>query len=394
MKCFKGILALVASVVLATSAFADNKADQMEKEIRELKAQVSALEGQSIDRLDALGASEDKVNPWLHLHGYIEMSAGTYTEDDGGTDEEGTWMDVGEVEFVFDFDFSDNLSARILLKSYKDPEIGTGPEDNGYSASINDHGPEIEEAWFKWSFSQVEGLSLKAGLQEINPGLEAAQSVNLYQFSRASLAETPPVSMIPLYSQGLTLAFENEQFMVSLSILDGFDNNNFNDNSPDGNIDEFAFLLRGVYTGVENLTVSVAYGMEDADEEDSDTVSQEFFDLWATYTVGQFEIAGEFVMAERDFFGSVSLDQMAFILRGTFNIIDKWGVGLRYDYSVGVWEYIGLADRETDGISLTGSVAVSDNLSVLLEIGTRTSEFDGGGDVDEDWVVLEAFLTF
>ena len=51
-------------------------------------------------------------------------------------------------------------------------------------------------------------------------------------------------------------------------------------------------------------------------------------------------------------------------------------------------------DEEQEGFAISASVVVSENLLILAEFGKKEIELDGGGDIDEDWFVIEAFITF
>lgn len=395
MKCFKGILALVASFVLVSGVFADNKTDEIEKQVRELKAKVNSLED-----LSTTLAAEDKVNPFLTVSGYIEMSIGQaeWEEDDEGDDADTTWMDVGIVEFVFDFDFSDNLSASIHIESakdfpFRDDGFSDDPDDGDTDYSDSLSTPEIEEAWFKWNFSQVEGLSLKAGIQDSAVGLEASEAVDLYQWSNAQYyagynsGHNNEGQGIPTYVSGLTLAYETEQFYGSIGVYDGLGLKETGDPIGDGNIDEFGFILKlGAKIG-ENGTIQFAYGQEDEDEEDGGDNSTEFWNIWATYTIGQFEVAAEYLQMEED---DTDEDMMGYILRGTWNINDKWSLTVRYDYIEQDDD-----DHNADTIIISPAYKVSDNLLILAEIGMRDGEqHNGSDDLEHDWFVIEAFLTF
>ena len=370
----KHILSLITVLGLITtlSVFADNKTDQIAKQVKELEARVNSL-----DDLSTTLAAEDKVNAWLTLSGYIEMSAGTISiEDDNDSDDaEATFMNVGIVEFVFDFDFSDQLSASIHVTSEADVDGPDFEPFENYSASL---GPLfIEEAWLKWTFASVEGLSLRAGIMDYGPGLEATEAVDLYQYSTAVIT-----GFLPAYAQGLQLAYETEKFSVTLSLVDSFGSTAGIGGTPaiDGNIDEFGFMISGSVKIGENGTLAAAFGTEEST----------FFDIWATYVMGQFEVAAEYVQWETEGDGPFDeQDWMGFILRGTWSINDKWSVTVRYD-----WAEDDENDIETNQFIISPAVTVSENLLILAEFGVLTEEDAAGDEIETTIFVIEAFLTF
>lgn len=359
MKCFKKILTAGASLAFACTAFANNKADQLDKQIRELKQQIEAIESrQSLDKLDVTQAAEGKVNEWLTLSGYIEQSfLSSETDDPPFMEDDSDSMSVGIVDLDFSFDFGDGFTAFIDV-----------------TADGGDLDMYVEQAWGNYEFGE-SGFSLKFGRQDVGIGLEANEAVDLYQFSVAFFNE---LGFMPSYAQGLTATYATEKFAVRAGVYDGL----WGD-ANGGGADDFGYQLGLNVKPIEGLEIDAAYAHEDEEDGDEET---DLFNIWLTYAIGEkFEVAAEYAFLELD---EADVEYDHFILRGTYKINDKWSVTVRWDHLEDD------DDLDVDTFIISPAVQINEHLLILAELGIRDGDYNASYDLEQEWIALEAFITF
>ena len=380
MKYFTSLFTLLTAFAVTAIAQAGNL-DKQELEIIELKQRINQLEkNQSLDELDYLNAGEGKINEWLTLSGYIEMSFLSSEFDDGTTTTDADSMGVGIVDLDFSFDFSDNFKAFIDVTA----------DDGGLDLYV-------QEAWGQYFFYD-NVFSLRFGRQDVAIGLEASEAVNLYQFSNAAFYE---FGYMPNYTQGIMAIYERDKFTLRAGFFDGlwstagnayglFESIEGGANGSDVDT-HMAIMLSATIKFNEGGTIQATYAYEEEEDATHDD-EWELFSFWITQKIGEkFEIAAELSFFEEQE-NTTDSEIMHALIRGTYQINDKWSVTLRYD-RVEEDEVDATDDEKVDSFIISPAVKVNDHLSILFEAGWR----DGDGDfddVEEEWYALEAFITF
>lgn len=286
----------------------------------------------------------------LSVSGFIDMST-VYMDPDGGSSSTSTGLD--QVEFDFLFQFDDQLSGQVDLE-YQDDGTGTAVTD-------------IEQAFF--TYSLLDGVSVKAGRFLSYSGWETEEPTGLYQYSGTGYAGL----FYGGYQQGASVHYGSDMFHAALSVI-----NSVGDLvGTDTDSTNLGTELMLAVMPIEGVTAKVFF----ISEQETD-----LFNVWASYAINGLTLAAE-VNSSENAGGAAEADGHLLMANYAW---DRCGLTLRY-HAYETENAAGTTTGEFSGITLSPSFAVSDNLLIVTEY--RMDEEDISG-AEMDTVAVEALITF
>jgi hypothetical protein len=295
----------------------------------------------------------------LSVTGFIDMSF-LYVDDESASE---STQDFGLDQFEIDFlyKFSDNFTAQVDLEYQDDGKLEANGDPEGSET-------DIEQAFFTYGIN--DSFSVKAGRFLSYSGWEAEEPTGLFQYSGTGYGKY----FYGAYQQGVSGYYDGGGFDVALSIV-----NDLGNLQGDGTDNEnIATELMLAINPIEGVTAKAFYMTEG----DVDLIN-----LWASYATGGLTLAAEYNTAE----GSAGIDSEAdgYLLMANY-AAGMYGITLRYH----AWEVenaAGTTVEEMNGITISPSISVNDNLLLVFEY--RMDEDDLSGN-ETDSVALEALVTF
>jgi hypothetical protein len=272
----------------------------------------------------------------LSLYGYIDAAGG-----DIDLSGDNSYTAIAEFELGFDFT-TEPFFANVEL-SFRGDTNGDGDSD-----------VEFETAIIGYNVS--ENLSISAGNILSYFGWETYDATGLYQFSYAYRDFSP---LYPAYAVGASVDYVTDAYAVGVWVGDS-----------DGG--KMSVEVMGKYTGIEGVTLFAAY---------ADDPGYESYNFWASYEVGAFTFAAEYV--DVDYTGGGEAEGYLAMINYAFE--NNAGLTLRYSVQEDNW-----SSEDWESITISPSYTFSDNLAGLLEL----SLVDGAsGGADYAWAA-ELIYTF
>ena len=300
----------------------------------------------------------------LSAYGYIDMAL---TDADGDGTENSTSSSVAEFELGFAFTPAESKWSAVAEVSFDSNSDSTttrgnglddtpGTADDTFSTETNSSA-EFETVTI--SYAASDELSFTAGNILSYQGFETYDATGLYQFSYAgsTINDGSGVLYSAGYAVGACVDYVTEDYALGAWIGDSDDAKQ-----------SFEFLA--AFTAVEDLTVKLIY----ADDPNYETVN-----MWASYNLGDFTFAAEYVDTEYEPGEGTDLEAFVFLAYYSFG---KAGLTLRYTDA----EY-GNVDFEK--FTISPSYAFSDNVFGLLEFSTEEL-----GDQDHESFAAELIYSF
>lgn len=265
----------------------------------------------------------------LSVSGYLDMyGAG----NDGPGDTSVT--DVAEFELAFNYTTEPYFSV-VELSFDGDSDVA------------------FETAIVGWNVSDV--FSVAAGNMLSYLGWETYDATGLYQFSYAYRDFSP---LYPAYAVGASMDYVTDDISLGLWIGDS-----------DGN--DISVEYAAKYTGIEGFTLFAGY---------ADDPYYETLNFWASYEVGGFTFAAEYVDVDNE--GGAEHEGYLVMVNYAWE-----NAGLTLRYSEEETEFI--AD-DWSSFTISPSYVFSDNLAGLIEFSAVDGSSDG---IDSAWAV-ELIYTF
>ncbi len=289
--------------------------------------------------------------------GFIDMSY--FLLDEDGAENTAKSIGVDQFETDFLFEGSNGISAQV------DIEYG------GTSGT-----PEtwVEQAFVTKSFG--DKFSLKAGRFLSYTGWETEEPTGLYQYSFVGYQPY----FYGWYQQGVSAQYDFGSVQLMASAVNSlFDPYDYGSDDTIGNDAEMELGI-GISPG-ENFTAKLFVY-----EEEENT----FTNLWASYKVGKFTFAAEYV--DRDFDAGGDGDGYLAMLNyasGIFGFTVRYA-GYDLDDTFDPLT-IGVDPLETTSLTLSPSFKIGDKLLIVTEY--RMDEYDAGG-IDHNTAAVEALFMF
>lgn len=289
--------------------------------------------------------AEILISENLSLTGFVDMSAGSTDSDDPdvGTSE---WYGLDQFELDFMYEYDPSLSARVDLNWLSGDKV------------------DLEQAFF--TYSMGNGFSVTAGRFLSAVGWEAAEPVDMYQYSYATSVKYPG------YHNGIGLSYDTEMFGLYGSLIDDI----WAEDTV-GDADELGYELQLTLTPVEGFTSKIQYSSMDKGAYD-----KELFNVWASYEIGSLLLAAEF--DSYDGWGGPDVDGNGYLVMGNYGFTDNLGLTLRYSENDG-------DDYEASDFTISPGYVFTDNIAGLIEY--KHTDYDEGG-YDEDSIAVEFLFTF
>lgn len=304
----------------------------------------------------------------LSVSGFIDMSYVSADDDDTGS-ESSSGLD--QVEFNLSYDFGNKLKAFIDVE-HQDGDSGT----------------DVEQAYMTYALS--DEFSVKAGRFLSYSGWETEEPTGLFQYSGAGYAPY----FYGYYQQGVSGLYSGEKFSAAVSLVNSLAGPEATDSEDIGVETMLAFMptdaitLKGFYS-FEKLIAP------DGTSTDEDTT---LINLWGSYAVGSYTFAAEYNMSENagsyvydedgNMWAGLDSEASGFLLMGNYAFDNGFALTVRFHD----WEVENAAGgtvEDADGISISPSYAVNDNLLIVTEYRMETIN-----DVDTDTLAIEALITF
>jgi hypothetical protein len=305
----------------------------------------------------ALTHAQIAVGDNLTISGFVDAS---YADAEAGAAgvNDNTGINVDEVEIDFAFSF-DSVSAEVHLES------------NGTSVNL-------EQAFVS---TDLGGITLSAGRMLNLLGFEADEPTGLLQYSKAYASHgdvgTDVYNPGSRYNDGIRGAFSQGDLSISASITD----NVYAADSGTGDADDVAFDILVSYSGIENLSIAVGFG--DEGDDDITAVISEIVNVYASYSLGQLTIAGEYNDFESG--AATAVDGDSYLLLANYAVNDDLSITVRHsevDIAGGT-----TADREKTTVA--AGYSVTDNLSTVVEYSNGEV-----GSEDNNVFAVEGIFTF
>jgi hypothetical protein len=275
--------------------------------------------------------------------GFVDMSYFNLDVDGAEGTEKSLGVDQFETDFLFEG--SQGISARV------DIEYG------GTSTT-----PEtfVEQAFVTKSFS--DSFSIKGGRFLSYTGWETEEPTGLFQYSGVGYAPY----FYGYYQQGVSAQYDFGAVQVMGSVVNSaFDPNDYNSDAE---------VELGVGISPGNFTAKLFYT-----EEEEDT----YTNLWASYTVGGFTLAAEYV--DRDLDTGADGDgylAMMNYAKGFFG----------FTVRLGAYQIEDAFDPiDTTSVTLSPSFKIGDKLLIVTEY--RMDDYDAGG-IDNKTAAVAALFMF
>lgn len=302
-------------------------------------------------------AQEFKLPEGLSISGFIDMST-FYVDVDG--EESVSESNLDQVELNISYDFGNKLSATVDIE-HQDSDSGT----------------DIEQAYI--TYAVTDQFSFKAGRFLSYSGWETEEPTGLYQYSGAGYAPY----FYGYYQQGVSALYSGDKFAAAVSIVNDLAGPEAGDSSDPAIETMLAFMP------TDTITVKGFYSVDKLDGTDEDTT---LINTWASYAKDAVTIAVEYNTSENApaYATSYGIDSEAsgFLVMGNYAFDNGFALTVRY-HDWEVEDGAGTTMEEVDGITISPSYAVNDNLLIVTEY--RMDEING---VDVDSMALEALVTF
>jgi hypothetical protein len=340
-----------------------------------------------------LATAEIKINDFLSLEGFVDMSYSHTDIDDAGSDNSFA-VDQTEIDLLFNF-------GKV-----------TGRADIEYLGGANEDA-NLEQAFATYDLGN--GRSITAGRYESALGLEAKEPTGLYQYSTAydmGAADINDgglggVDILPQYGQGVKLTQVSGDNVYSLSVQDeSFENDGGrlggDDQSNDGGEDSSYSIEAAASIALgDGMTWFLGGAYEDSDTDDNNTyvlnthllVESGALTWGAEVSYGDAE-GGFSNGLGRDSVGATDEEVLQALLMANYAYSDCCSITGRISYSDHEGE-VGAADVDADFLkyTLAHNYAVTDNLAVITEISLVDGEV---ADADYEALVgaVEVLFTF
>ncbi len=285
----------------------------------------------------------------LSVTGFIDMSW-VYMDTDAGSDQ-GAGLDQFEIDLLYKFD--SKFSAQVDLEH----------KDDGDDV-------DLEQAFLTYQVN--DAVSIKAGRFLSYSGWETEEPTGLFQYSGTGYA---PI-FYGYYQQGVSAMYKGNGFALAASVINDLDNPEATDSERP------AYELMAAFMPSDSVTVKAFYS---SDKLDGANVDKEKFNIWGSYAEGPLTLAVELNTAENSYMAGTESD--GYLLMGNYDF-GSFGLTVRYH----AWETedsTGSTIIDADGITISPSVAISDNLLMVFEY--RMDDVNG---VDVDTLAVEALVTF
>ena len=266
----------------------------------------------------------------LSLYGYMDLA---YSDTDNGSDESSE--SVAEFELGFLFETPDSPFFAQMELSFSDDDT----DDTDFETAIV-------------GYNYNENLVLSAGNILSYQGWETYDATGLYQFSYAGRGQNPFYTAA--YAVGAAADYATDSFALGVWIGD----------SDDYSGTSYEFLA--AYTGVEGLTIKAIY---------ADDPGYTTYNLWASYELGGFTFAAEYIINEYEETVAGDVDETNGYLLLVNYAWEKAGLTLRY--SAQEDDLVGGGSLEDFSmVTLSPSYVFSDKLSALVEVSFIEEEED------------------
>ncbi|MES9970226.1 MAG: porin [Candidatus Thiodiazotropha sp.] len=295
----------------------------------------------------------------LSITGFLDMSF-LYVDDESATE---STQDFGLDQFEIDFlyQFNDQFTAQVDLEYQDDGKLEANGDPEGAET-------DIEQAFFTYAIN--DSVSLKAGRFLSYSGWESEEPTGLFQYSGTGYGKY----FYGAYQQGVSAYYDAGMFDLALSVVN--DLGNLQGDGTDN--EQIATELMLAVTPFEGVTAKAFYMTEG---------EVDLINVWASYATGGLTLAAEYNTAE----GSAGIDSEAdgYLLMANY-ATGIYGITLRY-HEWEVEDASGTTVEEMNGITLSPSITVNDNLLLVFEY--RMDEDDLTGN-ETDSLAVEALVTF
>jgi len=314
----------------------------------------------------ALTQAQIAIGENLTISGFVDASYISESVDvpaGGVTDNDEMELNQVEVDFKFSYD---NLNAEVHLQSN-----GLGAATPGVDLI------ELEQAFIS---TDIGSITVSAGRMLNLLGFESDEPTGLYQATNAYSSISGSLNdNTRSYNDGIRGAYSQGDFAISASITDALgDSTGATTSTGLGDADEVAFDVLLSYNGIENLAIALGY----SDEGDND---EEIVNVYATYLLGQFTIAGEYIDVDNT---AVTGDQDQYLILLNYTINDDLSITGRYSE---IDSNDTTENLEKSTVALNYSI--SDNLSTVIEYSSADVGA-GATKRDEDVLELQGIFTF
>lgn len=289
----------------------------------------------------------------LAVTGFIDMSW-THADADSSDSEQSAGLDQFELDFLYSF--SDKLKAQV------DIEYQDGAADE----------VDLEQAFMTYAVN--DNVTFKAGRFLSYSGWETEEPTGLFQYSGTGYA---PV-FYGYYQQGVSVMYSGDGFALAASAINDLDNPEERDS------EQMATEFMAALMPTDSITMKAFYLSDKIDGTDE---NKEKFNTWASYSEGPLTVAAEFNTAENSY--ALGTDSDGFLLMGNY-AFDSFGLTMRYHE----WEVegsTGTTIEEMTGITIAPSIAINDNLLLVVEYRMDENELTSE---DTNTLAVEALLTF
>lgn len=299
-----------------------------------------------------------KLTDKLSITGFIDMSW-VHTDADGEDSDQSAGLDQFELNFLYTFD--DKLSAQVDLE-YQDIDDADGEDE-----------VDLEQAFITYALN--DQVTIKAGRFLSYSGWETEEPTGLFQFSGTGYAQF----FYGGYQQGVSVMYSGDGYALAVSAVNDLADPEARDS------EEMGYELMTAFMPTDSVTVKGFYMTDKLDGTDEDI---ELINVWASYAEGPLTLAAEYNTADNSAFLNSEADGYLLMANYAF---DSFGLTLRYhDYEV-TNDVTGDVFEEMSGITISPSVALSDNLLMVFEY--RMDENEVTGD-DTTTFAVEALITF
>lgn len=290
----------------------------------------------------------------LSVTGFIDMSYSNVDPDDSDSS---TSSGLDQFELNFHYTFDDRLSAQVDIE-YQDG---------------NDDEVDLEQAFITYAVN--ENVTVKAGRFLSYSGWETEEPTGLFQYSGTGYA---PI-FYGYYQQGLSVMYSGPGYAFALSAINDLDDPEERDS------EDTALEYMAAFMPSSEVTIKSFYMTDKIDGTDED---KEKINVWASYASGPLTLAAEYNVAENSY--ALGTESDGFLLMANY-AFDDFGLTVRYHQWDVEDEATGVAVEEMSGITISPSVALSENLLMVFEY--RMDENDITGE-DTNSFAIEALVTF
>jgi hypothetical protein len=330
----------------------------------------------------SLATAEIKINEFLSIEGFVDMSySHTDVDEDGGSESDNSFgIDQVEIDWLFNFD---KVSARVDLQYEGETTLRNPGQRGKRRKGFDSEGDsvDVEQAFVTYHLSDEEAIT--AGRFQSMLGLESKEPTGLYQFSKAYGDD----DFLPQYGQGVKYTKQSDDMSYGVSVQDeSFDNGSgrLGGNEPsDGtySIEAAASLTSG------NITYSLGGAYENGDDDGN---------IWIVnghvlYQSGAWTLGAEYNMGTIEFDGEDE-DLTSGLVMANYAYSDCSSVTGRVSF--GDSERGFSSDSEFIKYTLAHIYAVTDHFAIITEVSLR--EDDDAFDSEEETLqgAVEVLFTF